>query len=87
MKTRTILQWISASGFAVLLLNGCSRAPAYDLMGSLFPAWLVCIAIGCLLSLIARAVLVRLRINVFLPLLAYPSLAAIFTFTIWLFFY
>jgi hypothetical protein len=73
--------------FYCVCLDGCSQAPAYDVMGSLFPAWLVCIATGGLLSLIARIILLRLRVNLPFPFLAYPCLAAVFTFSIWLIFY
>jgi hypothetical protein len=53
-------------------------------MGSLFPAWLVCIAVGGLLSLIARLILSRLHVSLLFPLLAYPCLAIVITFTVWL---
>ena len=41
------------SGSAMLLLGGilsasCSRAPSFDVLGSLFPAWLLCLALGLL---------------------------------------
>jgi hypothetical protein len=85
VKRRPIQRW--GLGLLTLLLAGCSQAPVYDVMGSLFPAWLVCIAVGELLMLIARAVLVRLQIKLCLPLLAYLCIGSIFTFTIWLLFY
>jgi YtcA family len=70
-----------------LTVSGCSHAPAFDVMGSLFPAWLLCIAAGALLAAIAHLGLVRYRINLLFPLLAYPCLAAVFTFAIWLMFF
>ena len=69
------------------LLSGCSRAPTFDIVGSFFPAWLVCLILGILLSIFARWLLLRLKITLVLPILAYPSLAALFTFLFWLIFF
>ncbi len=76
-----------AAACATLMLGGCSRAPTYDIMGSLFPAWLVCIFLGITLAGIARWILVRARIALLYPTLAYPCLAAVFTFAVWLIFF
>jgi hypothetical protein len=85
---RTSAPWrICVTVIFCVCLDGCSQAPAYDVMGSLFPAWLLCIAAGGLLSLITRTILSRLQINMLFPALAYPCLAAVFTFAIWLSFY
>jgi YtcA family len=67
-----------------LLLAGCSRAPSLDILGSFFPAWLVCFISAMLLTTICRLVLLRLHMTLDLPLLAYPSLTALFTFALWL---
>jgi len=72
---------------AALLTAGCAMSPTYDVMGSLFPAWLVCIVLGILLAVISRWLLLRLRIALLYPVIAYPCLAAVFTFTIWLIFF
>ena len=69
------------------LLVGCSRAPAVDVLGSFFPAWLVCFIVAILLTAIARLILLRLRIQVALPILVYPAIAALFTFALWLIFF
>ena len=88
MMRRTV-SWFSKSGLTVAspLLAGCSQAPAYDLMGSLFPAWLLCIVLGILMTVAARWLLLRLHIAIVFPVLVYPSLAAFFTFALWLIFY
>jgi len=72
-----------AAGLAPLLLTGCGRAPAFDVLGSFFPAWLACFAVGILLAVICRALL-QSRVEIAFPVLVYPSLTAIFTFTLWL---
>lgn len=71
----------------LLLTTGCSRAPSYDIMGSLFPGWLVCLALGTLLAVAGRWLLLRARIAVVFPVLVYPCMAAVFTFAIWLIFF
>ena len=72
-----------AAALAPLLLTGCGRAPAFDVLGSFFPAWLVCFAVGILLAVICR-VLLQHRVEIAFPILVYPSLTAIFTFALWL---
>ena len=72
---------------APLLLSGCARAPSFDIMGSFFPAWLVCLAGAILLTVGARWVLLRLRIVIALPVLTYPCLTAVCTFALWLIFF
>jgi len=69
------------------LLTGCSRAPTFDIVGSFFPAWLVCLFLGILLAVFARWLLVRLKVAIVFPILVYPSLAALFTFLLWLIFF
>lgn len=72
-----------AAGLAPLLLTGCGRAPAFDVLGSFFPAWLVCLAVGILLAVICRALL-QPRVEIAFPVLVYPSLTAVFTLVLWL---
>ena len=67
---------------ASLLLAGCGRAPAFDVLGSFFPAWLVCFAIAILVAVICRALL-QPRVEIAFPVLVYPSLTAIFAFALW----
>jgi fructose-specific phosphotransferase system IIC component len=69
------------------LLSGCSRAPSIEILGSFFPAWLVCFIAAIVLTALARLALLRLRMKAALPLLVYPSLTALFTFLLWLLFF
>ena len=75
---------LAIAGF---LLTSCGRAPSFDILGSFFPAWLVCLALGLLLTVAARWLLLRLHIVIALPVLTYPSLTALFTFGLWLAFF
>jgi hypothetical protein len=72
---------------ATFFLTGCGRAPSFDVLGSFFPAWLVCLALSVLLTAAARWLLLRLHIVIALPVLTYPSLAALFSFALWLVFF
>jgi hypothetical protein len=67
-----------------LVLTGCGRAPSFDVLGSFFPAWLVCLGMALVLTVAARWVLSRLHIAFALPVLTYPSLTALFSFALWL---
>jgi hypothetical protein len=69
---------------AVLPLTGCSRAPSFDILGSFFPAWLICLTVGLLLTVAARWLFSRIRVVLALPVLTYPSLTALFTLALWL---
>jgi len=81
-ELRALLE--SGSLLAAMLYTGCSRAPSFDILGSFFPAWLVCLILGLLLTVIARWLLLRVRVVLALPVLTYPSLTALFTFVLWL---
>jgi hypothetical protein len=69
---------------AALFLTGCGRAPSFDVLGSFFPAWLACLALGLVLTVASRWLLLRLHILIALPVLTYPSLTALFSFALWL---
>jgi hypothetical protein len=83
VNTRAYRNLRVAAGLAPLWFIGCARAPAFDILGSFFPAWLICFAVGILLAVLCRALL-QPRIEIAFPVLVYPSLTAIFTFALWL---
>jgi hypothetical protein len=66
----------------LLLMTGCRRAPSFDILGSFFPAWLVCLVVAILLTAVSRALLIR-YVEIVWPVLVYPSLTAIFAFGLW----
>jgi len=68
---------------ALLLMTGCGRAPSFDILGSFFPAWLVCLVVAILLTVVSRALLIR-YVEIVWPVLVYPSLTAIFAYGLWL---
>lgn len=70
----------------VALLSGCGDAPSFDILGSYFPAWLVCILIGITISAAAGFALSacnRQRLILW-SIVTYPCLAASIAFTLWL---
>ena len=75
------------ASLGLLLLASCSRAPSIEILGSYFPAWLLCLTLGILLTFLSRWFLMRLQIPVLPAILVYPSLTAMFTFALWLVFY
>ena len=79
----------SRHGLAVgmLLSTGCTRAPSFNIVGSFFPAWLVCLIVAVLLTVITGWSLLRLDVPVAVPALTYPALTASLTFALWLIFF
>jgi hypothetical protein len=76
--------WESALMLAAFFLTSCGRAPSFDVLGSFFPAWLVCLALSVVFTAAARWLLLRFHIVIALPVLTYPSLTALFSFAFWL---
>jgi hypothetical protein len=78
---------------ALMLLSaaGCSRfhSPTVDVLGSYFPAWIICMIIGFALTLIARLVLAALKLDTHMrpAVIVYPCLMTLFTMAIWLAFF
>ena|SRR5436189_4266586 len=65
------------------------RSPTIDILGSYFPAWMVCIMSGLMLTLIAHWIVQVCYLKPYLgptPLI-YSSLMIIFTFATWILFY
>lgn len=77
----------AAISLILMTLIGCSEAPAIDVMGSLFPAWHLCIALGAIVSTLTHWILTRRVISLPFPFLTYPCLGAVYAFTIWLAFF
>ena len=71
----------------VMVCTSCSRAPSFDILGSFFPAWLLCLALALVLTVGAHLVLKRVRVVLALPIVTYPSLTASITFALWLMFF
>lgn len=68
---------------ATLSLTSCGRAPSFDILGSFFPAWLICLVVAILLTVLSRELL-RRYVEIVWPIVTYPSLTAFFAFGLWL---
>jgi hypothetical protein len=62
------------------------RAPSIDIIGSFFPAWMICLILAVVLTFAVRSLLLRLRLESEVgPLvLFYPSLLTLMTSVLWL---
>jgi hypothetical protein len=62
------------------------HAPTLDLLGSYFPAWMLCAVAGIVAAVIIRQVLMIVGVGeyVIAPLLTYVGLAVSATFLMWL---
>jgi len=95
MKTRRTVAKFLACGFGLIVLFfGASRVLRHhsltvDVLGSYFPAWMVCILSGLTLTLIAHWIVQLRHLKPYLgptPLI-YSCLMIIFTFATWILFY
>jgi YtcA family len=83
VSTDRISRWRYGCLLACLSLSGCGRAPSFDILGSFFPAWLLCLIVGILLTVLSREVL-RRYVQIVWPIVTYPSLTVLFAFALWL---
>ena len=69
-----------------LPVAACSYSPTMDLLGSYFPGWMLCAAVGIVAAIIIRQILAVAGINdyVVAPLLTYAALAVSATLLAWL---
>src|SRR5215472_13168323 len=65
------------------------RSPTIDILGSYFPAWMICIVSGLTLTLITRWILRAYHLDRYVSPapLVYTSLTIIYTFLTWIIFY
>jgi len=65
------------------------RSPTIDILGSYFPAWMICILSGLTLTLVAHWIVQMCRLKAYLgpAPLVYSCLMIIFTFATWILFY
>jgi hypothetical protein len=74
---------------APFLAAGCQRAPAFNIEGSFFPGWMVCVVVGIIFAVCTRGLLIHsdLERGVKPPILIYPCVALSIALTIWLIFF
>jgi hypothetical protein len=64
-------------------------SPTIDVLGSYFPAWLICMLAGLALTVVVRLLLVAFRLAPYMrpAPVVYPCLMAFFTMAVWLVFF
>jgi uncharacterized membrane protein len=74
---------------ACFFTAGCGRAPAFDIIGSFFPAWIVCVTVAVVLAFILRLLLLQWKFEQELRPVAlfYPSVVILLSCTLWLIFF
>ena len=72
--------------FSATALAGCSRAPTFNILGSFFPSWLICLVAGIILAAIANRIFARFALDkeILWPVVVYPCLALFFACALWL---
>ena len=70
-------------------IAGCRHAPIFNILGSFFPSWLICLFAGMVLSVIASRILTRFEIEkeILWPIVVYPCLVLLFAGILWLIFF
>jgi hypothetical protein len=68
---------------------GLGQSPSIDVLGSYFPAWLLCIVVGVILTIVARLLFIAWKLDAYLlpAPIVYPCLAAVFAMAVWLIFF
>ena len=93
MKARTFKIVVASAALLVVVFLAVQlfsyHSPTVDLLGSYFPAWMVCIVSGLTLTLIAHWIVQVGQLKPYIgpaPLI-YSCLMIIFTFATWILFY
>jgi len=81
--------WRTVAGMGLILLTGCRGAPSINVLGSFFPGWMFCMAIGVVGSLLLRLVFIKTNIDAHLPMrtTVYICLWVLITLLSWLLFF
>jgi hypothetical protein len=68
---------------------GCARAPSINILGAFFPAWMVCIVVGIVLTFVLRMVLVTAKVDEYIGPrgIIYPASAILLTLATWVLFF
>jgi len=86
LRVRASLPRCAQAAVVCLTLGGCEHAPSINLLGAYFPSWMLCVAIGIALTLLARWVLVAAGVDASLGprSVVYPAFALALSLAAWL---
>ena len=84
MRTR-----LACLGVVCLICAGCSRAPSIDILGTFFPAWMICLTVGVVLGGVVRFFVLKYQMEQELgPVgIFYPSVVILVSSLLWLMFF
>ena len=87
-NTRRVWMGLVTSLF-VLATSGCSGPPTFNILGSYFPSWLVCLGISIVLTFLAHVFITAKKLaDQLWPLpIVYSALVCFFSCTLWLIFF
>ena len=70
-------------------VSGCSYSPSFNLLGSYFPAWIICFAVATSLTAVIHAVFTKTKLVTELwPLpIVYTCLISFLSCTLWIIFF
>lgn len=65
------------------------RAPTFNIFGSFFPSWLLCLFAGIVIAAAGNRLILRFEVGseILWPLLTYPCLALLIACILWLVFF
>jgi hypothetical protein len=68
------------------MLTSCAHAPSFEIVGSFFPVWMICLTAAVILTFFARKLLVRRKLESQVGPVAifYPSMVISFSCLLWL---
>lgn len=91
LNRSNMVRWRTSFAASLLLLttSGCSGAPMFNILGSYFPSWLVCVAISVGLTFLVHMIVTAKKVAEQLwPLsIVYSALMCLFSCTLWLIFF
>ena len=73
----------------LLGIGGCARAPSINILGAFFPAWMLCVVVGIVLTMVLRMVLVATKVDGYIGPrgIIYPALTLLLTLGTWVLFF
>jgi protein-S-isoprenylcysteine O-methyltransferase Ste14 len=89
MRSQLLLPRAMAMSVFVVGLAGCSYSPEFNILGSYFPSWIVCLAIAIALTFGAHFLFAKRKlVDQLWPLpLIYTSLVCFLSCTLWIIFF
>jgi hypothetical protein len=85
-KTKDVMIRKYALISSIATVTACNTSPMQSIVGSYFPAWMLCALFGLVATLMIYGLFVKIQIDPFIPakLLIYLGLAISLTFISWL---